>query len=735
MAFRVTNSPYTIGTDEADFIVAAVGRKIRSTGIVLAGDGDDVVLVGHGPVFTGLSGSLDDPALWTKAPASYVDAGSAAPHTSIAIEGDGQTIPTYTLDLARGQTITLDLDFTGDRFFGFGYRIDLLLDGEVVMSASSGPSDVGGDYGFGLDYGQTDPYLRYTAASAGEYQIVVSQIGFGQAPGPGSTSLLNVSVTGHAATGTATAAPQIVDGGAGDDIVYAGAGADVLNGGDGADVLNGGAGNDVLTGGGKLFVDTGVANFAYDSPLNLDDPTRWTTAPNPLLAGSGAHTSVVSVQPANATQEYDYYSVTVAAGETIRLDVDFASKPGDPLDLFLALFAPDGTNVAYNEDAARDRGSDASGRDPALTFTAAVAGTYTILVGREPGSGIPAGVSYLLNVGVTVHAATSDPVDPNQQRDVLTGGDGNDILVANGGAVDYSDAGAGVTVMLHANGYQDTIGAGRDLILEAVGVVGSRFADQLSIGDAVAGETPFLSGGGGDDILIGGSGDDLLAGGLGADTMTGGLGNDTYLVDSDEDVIVEEAGGGTDTVMTDVALVLGSNVENLTLNYGAIAGTGNAFDNVLTGASDSNVLSGLEGADILRGAEGDDVLQGGRGNDMLYGDSGRDLLIGGSGADRFVFANGDSAGNRADADEIRDFSHAEGDRILLRAIDADTSTAKDDNFIFIGGAAFTGVAGQLHALFDGGVSYVEGDTNGDGEADFTIIVAGTAPLVPGDILL
>ena len=59
------------------------------------------------------------------------------------------------------------------------------------------------------------------------------------------------------------------------------------------------------------------------------------------------------------------------------------------------------------------------------------------------------------------------------------------------------------------------------------------------------------------------------------------------------------------------------------------------------------------------GGQGDDILLGGDGADSLSGDLGNDTLLGGAGADSFNFAGGTGA------DSIADFSHAEGDHIVL----------------------------------------------------------------------
>jgi hypothetical protein len=151
---------------------------------------------------------------------------------------------------------------------------------------------------------------------------------------------------------------------------------------------------------------------------------------------------------------------------------------------------------------------------------------------------------------------------------------------------------------------------------------------------------------------------------------------------------------------------------------------GTAGDDSLEGGDGAQFIQGLAGDDTLRGQGGADTLSGGEGDDVLRGGPGNDVLSGGEGADRFVFR--DNA--LGFVDRILDFDRAEGDRIVLRPIDADTTTPDDDAFTFIGYAAFSGAAGELRAVSRNGgeVQRIEGDVDGDGVADLTIDVVTTA---------
>ena len=142
-----------------------------------------------------------------------------------------------------------------------------------------------------------------------------------------------------------------------------------------------------------------------------------------------------------------------------------------------------------------------------------------------------------------------------------------------------------------------------------------------------------IDGSGSDDLLTGYTGMDTIDGGAGhdrldgsgdgaADTLAGGLGDDVYRVDGGtqpgtQDVLIETAGEGLDTVESLGSFTLPDHFENLLLvGPTQASGTGNTLANTLTGNAWSNLLDGRAGDDTLDGAGGADTLHGGTGNDL-----------------------------------------------------------------------------------------------------------------------
>lgn len=107
---------------------------------------------------------------------------------------------------------------------------------------------------------------------------------------------------------------------------------------------------------------------------------------------------------------------------------------------------------------------------------------------------------------------------------------------------------------------------------------------------------------------VGSSGDDILRDNGGA--LVGGTGDDVYQVNRVATSIIEEADGGTDTVLLWRPYhVLADNVENLVMK-GAGPGVliGNDGDNAITATTTNDFLVGRGGENTLTGGLGDDTF-------------------------------------------------------------------------------------------------------------------------------
>ena len=148
------------------------------------------------------------------------------------------------------------------------------------------------------------------------------------------------------------------------------------------------------------------------------------------------------------------------------------------------------------------------------------------------------------------------------------------------------------------------------------------------------------------------------------------------------------------------------------------------IENAIGGSGNDTLIANDLGC-TLTGGGGNDTLIGGAGADRLVCGPGVDVMTGGGGADTFVFAIGDSSAASGQHDRITDFVSGL-DHIDLSGIDAIAATGGYDLFRFIGTSAFDGAAGALDYFYNSslGVTVLQGDTNGDGIADFAIDLAG-----------
>jgi Ca2+-binding RTX toxin-like protein len=156
-----------------------------------------------------------------------------------------------------------------------------------------------------------------------------------------------------------------------------------------------------------------------------------------------------------------------------------------------------------------------------------------------------------------------------------------------------------------------------------------------------------------------------------------------------------------------------------------------AGNDELNGSPFGDVLFAFGSDDVLDGNDGNDELDGGANHDELTGGLGADLLRGGADLDTFIFLSiAESTKGKAGRDTILDFNRAEGDTIDLSAIDAKRGDGKvDGTFKFIKKKAFHDKKGELrYKVTKDGDALLQGDTDGNGKADFAIVVTDITKL-------
>ncbi len=327
----------------------------------------------------------------------------------------------------------------------------------------------------------------------------------------------------------------------------------VIRGNSGNNVLDGGVGNDTMSGGG------GNDTFMVDSTLDR-------VSENP---GEGVDTVMSSVS----------YTIVNVNVENLTLT---GSSP--------VVGTGNGGNNTLTGNSADNVLTGGAGDD--LYLIQSTGDTVVEL----PGEGIdrvespvayalPANVENLTLTGVGDVNATGNALGNrlvgNGGVNTLSGGDGDDVYVVQ-------NAG--------------------DIVVELPGQGRDRIETPFTTTLAVNFENLTLTGTDNVDGT-GNASDNVLLGNAGINVLTGGLGDDIYGVDNAADMVIENAGGGIDLVVSSVSYTLPANVESLTLRGdGNFDGTGNALDNRIAGTRGNNVLTGGGGSDMFIGGAGYDTV-------------------------------------------------------------------------------------------------------------------------------
>lgn len=221
------------------------------------------------------------------------------------------------------------------------------------------------------------------------------------------------------------------------------------------------------------------------------------------------------------------------------------------------------------------------------------------------------------------------------------------------------------------------------------------------------------------------------------DQVNGGNGNDTFFVQTFKSQYLGAAGNDTfHSVGWQNFFNGGDGID--TLSYlprsddRTVGRTGVSVDLNLgvtqTGAFRQERFFSIE--NVIGSRNGDSIAGSGVAN-RLTGAEGLDALTGRGGADVFIYNRfADAPVVSGVAEEITDFSRAQGDRVNLHAIDANLNVAGNQDFVFVTGG-FTGRAGEVR--FDGDLILADG--NGDRVADMRILMTGVDSMQASDFIL
>lgn len=575
------------------------------------------------------------------------------------------------------------------------YYVDDIAD--VVVEAWAGYADTDIVY-VSIDF--------YNAGEASVEQIYYSGSGNGTIVGSDSNNFISSS------TGA-----DWLQGEGGNDWLFGGGGDDLLEGGDGNDELDGWQGNDTMVGG------------LGDDVYNVDSASDVVTE----YAGEGIDTVKVRKSSYTLLANFEnadlrYYSGSISVTGNSAANVFIMGTTAQTVSGSTGI---DTVSYAHTGAVEVDLWL--------LTFGGEAADDYMTGIENLTGSAYDDVLRTLGTASILDGGAGADTMEGRGGSDIYYVDNAGDVVIEAAGGGNFDEVRIRNLASYTLPAYVEKLTNTTNLTFTGTGnsqsneINGGTVVDYLHGGDG----HDTLNGGDGDDELHGDGDHDILNGGSGSDLMYGGYGNDVFYVEVAGDTVVELIGEGTDHVYTSLTTyTLSDHVENLTFNGAGdpvLDYTGSNVGNLLLGKANDDLLDGLGGADELQGNAGDDGLDGGAGDDLLIGGAGSDVLTGGTGGDLFRFAHGDS-GTGAAADRITDFANTV-DKIDLRGIDANSVTAGDQAFSFIGTAAFSGNAGELRYALDGTDTRLQGDYTGDGVADFEIVFAGNLTLFATDFYL
>ncbi|MDZ4392586.1 MAG: calcium-binding protein, partial [Cypionkella sp.] len=642
-----------LGVDGDDFLDGGTGNDSLNGGAdrdTLAGGAGDDVLRG-GTENDSLDGSDGSNTLFGGAGDDVLLVSGAGPNLFFGDAGNDSLTGASGADTLNGGTgnDTVHGD-GGDDVLTGGGGVDQLFGGDGADTLSGAQNAYGG-VGDDIIAGALNAY-------GGDGNDVFSEAGYGGTLDAGSGDDIVTMISARGFGG------QLIDGGLGNDILIV----DDLISFDPDNPVpdtRGFVGFETLLGNGMRLADeTGAAGVwltiagsitspiasANNAPLDLLDGRAELDA-HLRVYGGNASSHLVGGQASDEIHGADGNDQLDGQGGD---DTVFGDTGNDTL---LGLTGNDSLDGGEGEDALTggigdDTLNGGAGRDTAIYAGLSTDHTIienpdgTLTISGPDGTDTLIGINQLrfsdLVIGIVVPGIlligteAAETLAGGEGTDSLDGAGGNDTLLGNDGD-DTLDGGLGDDLIVGGNGAGNdryTGGAGIDTVRYTSAVTGilvdlaATTASGTEIGSDRLFQIENVLGGQGNDTIRGSIAANRLDGHSGSDTLEGFGGNDSYVVDRLTDVVIEQAGGGSDTVIAMVnAYVLVAEVEHLVLGASVARGSGNALNNSLLGNGSSNRFEGMDGNDTLNGGVGNDTLIGGAGNDIYVVDTSGDRVF------------------------------------------------------------------------------------------------------------
>jgi Ca2+-binding RTX toxin-like protein len=461
---------------------------------------------------------------------------------------------------------------------------------------------------------------------------------------------------------------DILYGNAGDDSLFGDEGHDRLYGGEGNDRLEGGTGDDVLMGGngtdhlfggdgGDWLVSGSLSNGASDQLTGgkgadtfvLGEAARETSTSGGMDWGKFAMDFAFSIF--GDVNDTAFVAGRFDGTRTGKLAKEIVPGVAVLIEAAIGIFTADKGSTTPPAEAAYATVTDFNPLEDIILIPLNATGpvniflsldqngenAFTIKSDTDGASGVIATINFA--DAAAIYGLDATKLSPQAKAAFLKTIMNNALVVGGDGA----SVGLDNKIKLDIDPeVLASFGSSRFMILGAYAgmtIEGSN-ADEYQFGtnhaDIIAGYALESDGGiafapenAGNDELRGFGGDDLLMGGGGNNYIFGGSGSDTVsYVHSPNGVVVD----------------LGAGLTDANGSYGTAQNGFGGFDKLY---EVENVI-GSAFADDIRGDAGANTLQGLAGNDVYTG---------GAGADKFILDKG--------VDRIRDFTAAEGDKLVL----------------------------------------------------------------------